>query len=107
MEQISDATLGAALKDADGRVRRYAVTLAEPVMAKADAPLAPLLSAIDKEQDAGVLLQWSLSLGGAEHAGAEKALELIASKAASDMWLAKSLALVNEQYVGYHVIRSL
>ena len=99
LEQVSDVTLGVALKDADARVRRYAVTLAEPLMTKADEALTPLLSAVDKEQDAGVLLQWSLSLGGAEHAGAGKALELIASKAAGDMWLAKSLALVNEQYV--------
>ena len=99
LEQVSETTLGTALKDADGRVRRYGVTLAEPLMAKADGQLQPLLSSLEKEQDAGVLLQWSLSLGGAENPAAGKALELIAARAANDMWLAKSLALVNEPYV--------
>ncbi len=54
---------------------------------------------VESERDAGVLLQWSLSLGGANHPAAGKALESIASKAALDPWLAKSLALVNEQFV--------
>ncbi len=99
LNKVSRDSLQKSLADEDPRVRRYAVTLAEPIMADASGQLESLLSKVESERDAGVLLQWSLSLGGANHPAAGKALESIASKAALDPWLAKSLALVNEQFV--------
>jgi putative heme-binding domain-containing protein len=99
LERIRMPALRSALADADPRVRRYAIVLAEPYLAEANGPVAELLTALSREEDAGVLVQWSLSLGKAKHAAAEQALQTIAVKAASDVWLAKSLALVNEQFV--------
>ncbi len=99
IEQSQPRFIAKIVGDEDPRVRRYAVTLAEPIMADASGQLESLLSKVESERDAGVLLQWSLSLGGANHPAAGKALESIASKAALDPWLAKSLALVNEQFV--------
>ena len=96
LESVADATLLAALNDRDPRVRRYAVTLAEPKFAKGEGQLETLTTAIEKESDAGVLLQWSLSLGGAKHPAANRALEMIAAKAGLDPWLAKSLGLVDD-----------
>ncbi len=99
MQRLSEAALASGLADADPRVRRYAVTLTEPQMVSPDQNLDGYLTTLTQEQDVGVLLQWSLSLGAAQHPSAVKALELIASRASSDMWLAKSLALVSDPHV--------
>lgn len=96
--RIEPALLKGALADKDERVRRYAVTLTEPYLNKTDSDVAPLLASLQREQDAGVLLQWALSLGGSEHAGVSQAVEQVAAKANTSVWLAKSLALMNDQH---------
>lgn len=96
--------LATALSDKDARVRRFAVTLTEPLFAEPkfvgrEVQLQNLLDSLDKEQDPGVLLQWTLTLGGARNPSAGKALEKFAAKATSDTWFAKSLALVDTPFV--------
>lgn len=99
LERIDLPTLEIALADADGRVRRFAVMLSEPWINKADGSLQPLLKSLETENDLGVLVQWSLSLGGSQQMTASDALERIAAHATSSPWLAKSLALVNDAFV--------
>ncbi|MCC6510309.1 MAG: neutral/alkaline non-lysosomal ceramidase N-terminal domain-containing protein, partial [Pirellulaceae bacterium] len=83
LSQVDQATLAIGLKDADPRVRRYAVTLAEPTLADASpnkpgSDLSALANLAGQEKDAGVLLQLALSLGGAANPAAHGLLESVA-----------------------------
>ncbi len=99
LQRLDAPTLATCLRDRDARVRRYAITLTETALAKADGDLSAWLSGVNEETDPGVLLQWSLSLGGAVHPAAADALEQVAVGASTDKWLAKSLALVSDAHV--------
>ena len=88
-----------ALHDKDSRVRRAAVMLADQPLHDLPLDKQPLLLLAEREQDSGVLLQLSLTLGGVGDAAAAPAIEAIARHAAQDTWLAKSLALVGTAQV--------
>jgi putative heme-binding domain-containing protein len=77
--------LHAAMSDTDGRVRREALRLAEPMLGGA-AQLADAVAKLTQDVDASVRYQAALTLGEAEGAGVPVALAEIVRRSPLDVW---------------------
>jgi putative heme-binding domain-containing protein len=98
--KISAADVQKALTDPDAGVRRQAVRLAEPLLARSPALAEAFLKRID-DPDAQVRLQLAFSLGEWRDARAARALAALARKHGDDPYLAAAvLSSLNGDNVG-------
>ncbi|MFO1065933.1 MAG: neutral/alkaline non-lysosomal ceramidase N-terminal domain-containing protein [Pirellulales bacterium] len=99
MNQADESDYIRALNDLDARVRRWAMSAAEPKLATSSALMAAVIDAVQEENDAGARVQDILSLGGVENDRAGSALRHLAVQAAGDRWAARALSLVINRHV--------
>jgi putative membrane-bound dehydrogenase-like protein len=90
LQAIDEATLLAGLADSDGIVRRHAVRLAEPWLAKSEK-IAEAALRLTKDEDPLVRLQLACSLGEWPHRRAGEALGALAIRDADDIYITAAI----------------